>query len=162
MAPEVQGVLVWRFRRPDREVVAVAYSPSPVWYLWSNLVMAVHGEGTPLFLDGPRKLVIAGPYRHVRNPMTLALLAQSLAVGLWLGSPLVLLSFVPLAAFELFVIQPSEIVYLERRFGDAYRRYRLRVAGWRVWLHGYDPVRQRRAACRRGAHDAAGSPSRAL
>src|SRR6266511_1642296 len=37
-------------------------------HLFANLNLAVYGEGTPLPLDGPRRLVIAGPYRYVRNP----------------------------------------------------------------------------------------------
>lgn len=136
------GLEGWRFGAPFWQTTGlVLFVVASLVHFGSDLVMAVYGEGTPLFLDGPRKLVLAGPYRHVRNPMMLALFAQLLGVALWLGSPFVLLSLLPLAAVELAVVQPSEVADLERRFGDAYRRYRLRVAGWRVRLRGYDPTR---------------------
>jgi protein-S-isoprenylcysteine O-methyltransferase Ste14/predicted DCC family thiol-disulfide oxidoreductase YuxK len=137
------GLEGWRFATPLWQTTGlVLFTAASLVHLVSNLVMAVHGEGTPLFLDGPRRLVVAGPYRHVRNPMALAGLTQCLAVGLWLGSPLVLLSFVLLVAFERLVIIPSEVADLENRFGEAYRHYRLRVPGWRVRLRGYDPARE--------------------
>src|SRR5437868_6498197 len=50
-----------------------------------------YGHGTPLPADSPRDLVIRGPYRYVRNPMAISSFAQGVAVGFWLGSPLVIL-----------------------------------------------------------------------
>jgi protein-S-isoprenylcysteine O-methyltransferase Ste14/predicted DCC family thiol-disulfide oxidoreductase YuxK len=109
-------------------------------HLGSNLVMAVHGEGTPMSLDCPRRLVIAGPYRHVRNPMVIASLLQAGGVALFLGSPLVLVYTLALILLEHFAIRPGEEADLEGRFGDDYRRYRRRVRCWRPRLRGYDPA----------------------
>ena len=57
--------------------------------LTSAWFMVLQGKGTPLPADCPRELVIAGPYRHVRNPMAMGSFAQGIAVGLFLGSPMV-------------------------------------------------------------------------
>src|SRR3979490_1029596 len=52
--------------------------------------LAVRGEGTPLPTAAPRRLVLGGPYRYVRNPMAMAGIGQGIAVGLWFGSWVVL------------------------------------------------------------------------
>jgi protein-S-isoprenylcysteine O-methyltransferase Ste14/predicted DCC family thiol-disulfide oxidoreductase YuxK len=113
-----------------------------VLHLGSNLVMAVVGEGTPMTLDCPRKLVVAGPYRFVRNPMSVASVFQSVGVALFLGSPLVLVYAVLLMLMDNFLLRPHEEADLERRFGDAFRTYRRRVRCWRPRLRPYDPARE--------------------
>src|SRR5262249_6656541 len=130
------GGLVW--------IVAggVLLAAGSALHLVSNVVMAVHGEGTPMTLDCPRRLVIAGPYRYVRNPMSIASLMQSLGVGLFLGSPFVLLYALLLVLLDDPILRPTEEADLERRFGDTYRRYRQRVRCWRPRLRGYDPTRE--------------------
>jgi len=84
---------------------------------------AEDGRGTLAPWDPPRALVVAGPYRYVRNPMISG-------VGfVLLGEALVLRSWPHLAWAALFVA--LNLVYiplveepgLERRFGDAYRHY---------------------------------------
>jgi len=66
-------------------------------------------------------LVAQGPYRFTRNPMYVALLANS-----WW--PLVVLPVV-LMVIRWRVIAREE-AYLERKFGDAYRAYTTRVRRW--------------------------------
>jgi protein-S-isoprenylcysteine O-methyltransferase Ste14/predicted DCC family thiol-disulfide oxidoreductase YuxK len=110
--------------------------------LASGLARAVQGGGTPLPSPGPHRLAIAGPYRYVRNPMVLAALVQGVAVGLVVGSPLVLLWVLAGLVLWNYVIRPREEADLERRFGDAYRLYRRRVRCWRPRRRGYDPARE--------------------
>lgn len=108
--------------------------------LWSGMIFAVKGGGTPLPLDTTTQLVVLGPYRVVRNPMALAGISQGIAVGLARGSPsTVLYSLAGAAAWHIFA-RPWEESDLERRFGDQYRNYRDAVPLWRPRLKLYPQV----------------------
>lgn len=110
--------------------------------LASGVIMAVQGRGTPLPSDCPRELVIAGPYRFIRNPMVVAGLAQGAAVGLILGSPMVLGYALLGGPTWTFLVQPWEEADLERRFGEPYRRYRAAVSCWLPRFPGHRPTRE--------------------
>ena len=91
---------------------------------------ATLGRGTLAPWDPPSRLVVAGVYRHVRNPMITgvglvlvgeALALRSLAVLAWaLVFSLLNATYIPLV----------EERGLERRFGEAYREYRRHVPRW--------------------------------
>lgn len=98
--------------------------------LWSALVIVVHGAGTPLPLDAPRKLVIVGPYRVVRNPMACCGLIQGVAVGLYLGSPAVLVYCMCGGLLWNYIARPAEERDLVARFGKPYCHYRDKVRCW--------------------------------
>jgi protein-S-isoprenylcysteine O-methyltransferase Ste14 len=110
------------------------------WALaWTSAVyMVAHGAGTPLPADATRRLVVRGPYRYVRNPMAMGSFAQGIAVGLYLGSPLVTAyALAGTVGWDLFV-RPWEEYDLEQRFGEPYARYREAVRCWVPRLRGYD------------------------
>jgi protein-S-isoprenylcysteine O-methyltransferase Ste14 len=98
--------------------------------LWSGFTMAWHGEGTPLPTATARRLVVAGPYRFVRNPMAIAGLGQGAAVGIALGSWSVLIGVLAGLVIWQVWVRPAEEGDLETRFGDAYRHYRRLVGCW--------------------------------
>jgi protein-S-isoprenylcysteine O-methyltransferase Ste14 len=84
---------------------------------------ARRGEGTLAPWDPPRRLVIHGPYRHVRNPMIsgVILVLVSEALLLW-SAPLAAWA----AAFtllNLIYIPLFEEPDLRARFGEDYTRY---------------------------------------
>lgn len=101
--------------------------------IWSALTMATRGAGTPLPSAMPRRLVFTGPYRWVRNPMAVAGVAQGVAVGMLLGSWLVVLYALSGSLVWNTLIRPHEEADLERRFGPEYNHYRSRV---RCWMPG--------------------------
>lgn len=84
----------------------------------------------PQQLDKTTQLVTSGIFQITRNPMYLSLLLILMAWALWLGH---LLAWSGIIAFVLlmnrFQISREEI-YLEKKFGDEYRRYKLKVRRW--------------------------------
>jgi protein-S-isoprenylcysteine O-methyltransferase Ste14 len=98
--------------------------------LWCVVTLALVGKGTPAPFDPPRKLVVKGPYRWVRNPMYIGAGFVLVGTALYFRS-LGLAAFA--AAFwtvaHLFVVFYEEIK-LERTFGALYADYRNAVGRW--------------------------------
>src|SRR5687767_12231044 len=105
---------------------------APVWsrvagalLIAGGLAVLVHafgrfvteGFGTPAPIAPPKHLVVGGLYRHVRNPMYVALLAIILGQAMWFGSlGLALYGAIAWAVTALFVLFYEEPV-LKRTFG---------------------------------------------
>lgn len=98
--------------------------------LWAAVSMSTRGEGTPLPSAMPRRLVISGPYRYVRNPMAVTGITQGIAVGLMLGSWLVVAYALCGSLVWNWVIRPLEEEDLASRFGAEFAEYRTRVGCW--------------------------------
>ncbi|TWU54977.1 hypothetical protein Poly51_37260 [Rubripirellula tenax] len=98
--------------------------------LWSGVTMATHGNGTPLPTATAPQLVIAGPYRFVRNPMAVAGIVQGLAVGWYLGSYSVLVYSLAGAVLWHIAVRPVEEADLRSRFDEAYNDYQRRIRLW--------------------------------
>jgi protein-S-isoprenylcysteine O-methyltransferase Ste14 len=98
--------------------------------LWSAHTMSTLGEGTPLPAAMPNTLVVAGPYRYIRNPMAAAGIVQGAAVGLIVSSWLVVVYALLGSLIWNYAVRPLEEADLEERFGGAYRRYRDAVRCW--------------------------------
>jgi protein-S-isoprenylcysteine O-methyltransferase Ste14 len=96
----------------------------------SAVVMSTLGAGTPLPSAMANRLVIAGPYRWVRNPMAVASILQGVAVGVILSSWLVVVYALAGAVVWDAAIRPHEEADLERRFGNGFRDYRRTVRCW--------------------------------
>ncbi|MGM7671839.1 methyltransferase family protein [Microbacterium sp. A93] len=108
--------------------------------IWSAVSMSTQGEGTPLPSATARLLVIAGPYRFVRNPMALAGIAQGVAVGLLAGSWLVVIYALCGSLVWNAVVRPLEEADLEERFGAAYADYVRAVRCWMPRLTPFHPA----------------------
>jgi protein-S-isoprenylcysteine O-methyltransferase Ste14 len=98
--------------------------------LSSAFVMSTLGRGTPLPSAMPNRLVIAGPYRLVRNPMAVAGILQGVAVGLILSSWLVVAYAAIGSLLWNYAVRPSEEADLRARFGDEFARYERDVRCW--------------------------------
>jgi protein-S-isoprenylcysteine O-methyltransferase Ste14 len=97
---------------------------------WAGYCLIQYGHGTPLPLDPPRRLVVSGPYRWVRNPqgigMVLMVLGEVTAVRSWCLGCLLPATLIYL---EL-VVSPWEERQLARDFGSEYAGYVSRTGKW--------------------------------
>lgn len=71
-------------------------------------------------------LVTSGIYRYVRHPMALAVFILCFGLMLWRLSIASIIAYIVVTLFYI-VIQRREEEVLINKFGDGYRRYRLRV-----------------------------------
>ena len=113
------------------QVVGLALGvPGLVLALACIVAFAFAGRGTPAPFDPPRRLVVRGPYRAIRNPMYLG--AGLYLVGFALfyrstGVALYALAF--LTVTHTFVVLYEEPM-LRRTFGRDYEAYCERVGRW--------------------------------
>lgn len=132
------GLAELRFQLANREVIAgVLFAVAGSLGILSGVTMAKIGRGTPLPTDCARCLVIAGPYRYIRNPMAVAGLAQAVAVGIFVGSWSILAYVVCGCFLWNTFVRKWEENDLEMRFGEPYRHYRLQVPCWIPRLKPY-------------------------
>jgi protein-S-isoprenylcysteine O-methyltransferase Ste14 len=90
----------------------------------------VEGIGTPAPIAPTQRLVVGGLYRHVRNPMYLAVGATILGQALLLGRPILLLYAAAFAAVVFPFVRLYEEPTLARQFGAQYEAYNRAVPGW--------------------------------
>jgi protein-S-isoprenylcysteine O-methyltransferase Ste14 len=96
---------------------------------------AREGAGTPSPAAPTERLIVGGAYRHVRNPMYLAVVSAIVGQALLLGQP-VLLAYAALVAFLVVsFVRLYEEPVLRRQFGEEYEAYRRAVPGWVPRLH---------------------------
>ncbi len=76
------------------------------------------------------KIMIGGPFRWSRNPLYVGLAILHAGIGTALGNAWVVLLLLPVMAVMTWGVVLREERYLERKFGDEYRRYRSAVRRW--------------------------------
>ena len=103
--------------------------------LWCILTFVVLGQGTPAPFDPPRRLVVRGPYRFVRNPMYLGAGLALAGTALVYRSAAVLVYLIVLAAVTQALVICYEEPNLRRLFGTDYDAYRRHVRRWVPWPH---------------------------
>jgi protein-S-isoprenylcysteine O-methyltransferase Ste14 len=80
--------------------------------------------------DATEKLVVVGPYRHVRNPMISGIFFILLGEVLMFGSVPLLVWFLVFVLGNATYIPLSEERGLARRFGEEYIRYKRHMPRW--------------------------------
>jgi protein-S-isoprenylcysteine O-methyltransferase Ste14 len=108
----------------------------------------VEGLGTPFPGAPTQNLVIGGPYRYVRNPMYLAVIAIILGQAAILGSVSLVvyaaILWLVVASFVRFYEEPA----LSATYGERYAAYRRNV---KAWLPRVTPWNGEDRGARRGA-----------
>jgi protein-S-isoprenylcysteine O-methyltransferase Ste14 len=102
------------------------------------------GLGTPAPVAPPRRLVVHGLYRYVRNPMYLAVVATVVGQALVLGQPALLVYAAAVAAATATFVYGYEQPALSRQFGADYDAYRRTVPAWWPRRHPWEPGDRRR------------------
>jgi protein-S-isoprenylcysteine O-methyltransferase Ste14 len=118
----------------------------PAWSRTPGLILLISGGSLVLACGGilstrgilethgdrffPKEFVAFGPFRYMRNPMSLGAVILMLGLGLYESSVSILL-----LAWALFLFFHVVVVYveepgLEKRFGESYREYKRSVNRW--------------------------------
>ncbi|RWE59350.1 isoprenylcysteine carboxylmethyltransferase family protein [Mesorhizobium sp.] len=136
----VAGLLPWLLT--DRYRLPWSTQPGLVPVGWVLIVVAAalllhafarfafEGLGTPAPVAPTEKLVVGGIYRHVRNPMYVAVLSiilgQALLFSSWALVAYATIAAIAMVSFVKFYEEPT----LARRYGAGYAAYRRAVPGW--------------------------------
>lgn len=106
---------------------ALVFVAGFVLFVATVFLFATRGRGTLAPWDPPSRLVVAGPYRYVRNPMIagviLIIIAESLVFPSLLLAEWAAAFFVINAIYFPLIEEPQ----LASRFGDEYRQYKRHV-----------------------------------
>jgi protein-S-isoprenylcysteine O-methyltransferase Ste14 len=88
------------------------------------------GNGTIMPWDPTRKLIVAGIYQHVRNPMILSIIMIQVGETIFFTSPGIAVLAVIFFAVNTIYFIFSEEPGLEKRFGQEYIEYKENVPRW--------------------------------
>lgn len=108
--------------------------------LWCVRLFFTVGDGTPAPWAPPRNFVVEGPYRHVRNPMLMSVLAVILGEAILAGSWALYAWFAAFWLLNTVYFMAVEEPGLKKRFGDDYVRYTRSVGRWIPKWKGYSKV----------------------
>jgi protein-S-isoprenylcysteine O-methyltransferase Ste14 len=143
----VAGVVPWwltgwetgRAWPPLRAVGAVLVAAGVLALLHAFARFVLEGRGTPAPVAPTARLVVGGLYRHVRNPMYVAvavtIVGQALLLGRWGLLLYAALFWAVVATFVRLYEEPT----LAGRYGDAYEAYRRAVRAWLPRLRPWEP-----------------------
>jgi protein-S-isoprenylcysteine O-methyltransferase Ste14 len=120
------SALAW----PMRALGAIALLAGILVFLWCVSLFARVGRGTLAPWDPTQRLVAAGPYRYVRNPMISGVASVLAGEALLTGSRILVVWLLAFVVFNYTYFVLVEEPGLERRFGAPYREYKARVPRW--------------------------------
>ena len=96
---------------------------------WAISTMTRAGSNVPTSLP-TTTIVETGPYRFTRNPIYVGMVMGLIGLAIAFNSLWLLMTLVPFALVISYGVITREEAYLERKFGDVYRRYHTRVRRW--------------------------------
>jgi protein-S-isoprenylcysteine O-methyltransferase Ste14 len=106
-------------------------------------LFAVVGRGTLSPLDPPKRFVVRGLYRYVRNPMYVVAMVMLLGEALFFQSTAILKYAIGWFALIHLVVVLIEEPTLKEQFGESYDRYCRKVHRWMVGRPYEENIRHR-------------------
>jgi protein-S-isoprenylcysteine O-methyltransferase Ste14 len=98
--------------------------------VWVSTAFVRRGQGTPIPINPPTRLVASGLYRYVRNPMYVGALLIILAEAAYFRSAWLVLYALGLWAVLHIALVVFEEPQLKSRFGADYDQYLKTVPRW--------------------------------
>jgi protein-S-isoprenylcysteine O-methyltransferase Ste14 len=92
--------------------------------LWTIIIQITLASGTPFPMLPTKKLLIVGPFKYCRNPMTLGTIIAYGGIAILIGSFTALLAVVIFAAILVCYLKIIEEKELQIRFGNEYIDYK--------------------------------------
>ncbi len=108
---------------------AIVFVLALALFAWAIVTMIRAGSNVPTS-QPTMTIVDSGPYRLTRNPIYVGMMLGLIGLAIALNSLWLLLTLVPFALVIRYGVVTREEAYLERKFGDVYRRYRARIRRW--------------------------------
>jgi protein-S-isoprenylcysteine O-methyltransferase Ste14 len=98
-------------------------------FAWAITTITRAGSNVPTNMP-TTSIVATGPYRFTRNPIYLGMMLGLVGLAIAFDSLWLLMTLVPFFLVIRYGVVAREEAYLERKFGEVYRRYRARVRRW--------------------------------
>ena len=92
--------------------------------IWTIAIQITRASGTPFPMLPTKKLLISGPFKYCRNPMTLGTITAYAGIAILIGSFAALLAVAILAALLIGYLKLIEEKELQLRFGSDYIEYK--------------------------------------
>jgi protein-S-isoprenylcysteine O-methyltransferase Ste14 len=107
--------------------------------VWTIRLFSTVGRGTPAPWDATAKLVVRGPYVHVRNPMISGVAFVLAGEAVALRSKALFVWFAAFVVVNAVYIPLVEEPGLLRRFAEDYEAYHANVPRWLPRLRPWKP-----------------------
>jgi protein-S-isoprenylcysteine O-methyltransferase Ste14 len=135
---DTEGIERWRWIAAVPSVLGFAVAVRCIWdFGWT-------GHGTPAPMVPPKRLVVVGFYRYLRNPMYSGFFAGW--IGLWVVFGRANLAVIAVACLVVLAVNLFVRLYeeptLRKTFGADYEEYRRNVHRWFPRIHPWEPARR--------------------
>ena len=105
---------------------AMVFALALALFAWAIATITRAGTNVPTSLP-TTTIVDTGPYRFTRNPIYLGMVLGLIGLAIAFNSVWLLLTLVPFVLVIRYAVIVREEAYLQRKFGDVYRRYCVRA-----------------------------------
>jgi protein-S-isoprenylcysteine O-methyltransferase Ste14 len=92
--------------------------------IWTIVLQITRASGTPFPMLPTKRLLVSGPFKYCRNPMTLGTIIAYTGIAILVGSWASLLFVIIFAAFLIAYLRFIEEKELLLRFGIEYEEYK--------------------------------------